>query len=147
MNEESKMTTFVQVARALVTAGYLSETDVNTATSVLADALLIDESIAAGAAALDDAVHQEDVITEAGAYAEEDGSAGDWDAVDREEAIIDAATAQETEDKAIIAAAIDTIGAACADAAVALATAELIDAGDVGAVTEVITGIWVVTED
>ena len=103
------MTTFVQVARALVTAGYLSETDVSAAASVLADALLIEETIVAGAAALDDAVHQEDAITEAEIYAEEDGSAGDWDAVDREEAIIDAATAQEAEDKTIIIAAIDTI--------------------------------------
>jgi hypothetical protein len=141
------MATFTQVARALVTAGYLSDADANTAASVLADALLIDETIAAGAAALDDAVYQEGVITEAEVYAEEDGSAGDWDAVDREEEIIDAATAQEAKDAAIIAAAKDTIVAACADAAAALATAELIDAGDVGAVSEVITGVWVVAED
>ena len=99
------------------------------------------------AAAIDDALYQEDVIEEAEAWAEEDASVGDWEAVDEDEAIIDEAEAEFSADADIIAAAEDTIDAAYADAAAALLAAELIDEENLDDVAVVIADAWVVEDD
>ncbi len=141
------MTTHIEVAQALVDAGYLSDADIEAAVNILADALAVEEAEAAAAAAIDDMLDQEDLIVEAEAAAEEDSTAGDWDAVDVDEEIIDEAEEQAMADADIIDAAADTIGAAYADAAVSLLAAELIDAVNAGAVAAVIADVWVVEPD
>ncbi len=141
------MTTHIEVAQALVDAGYLSDADIEAAVNILADALAVEEAEAAAAAAIDDMLDQEDLIVEAEAAAEEDSTAGDWDAVDVDEEIIDEAEEQAMADADIIDAAADTIGAAYADAAVSLLAAELIDEANAGAVAMVIADVWVVEPD
>ena len=141
------MTTTIEVAQALVDAGYLSDADIEAAVDILADALAVEEAEADAAAAIDDLLDQEDLIVEAEAAAEEDSTVGDWDAVDVDEEIIDEAEEQAMADADIIDAAEDTIRAAYADAAVSLLAAELIDEANAGAVAAVIADVWVVEPD
>jgi hypothetical protein len=141
------MTTYAIVAQALVEAGYLTDADIDAAVDILADALVVDEAEEVETAALADGLHQEDVIDEAEAWAEEDSTAGDWDRVDDDEAIIDEAEAALAADANIIIAAEDTIDAAYADAAAALLAAELIDEANLNDAAVVIANVWVVEED
>ena len=98
------------MAQALVTAGYLSEADVDAAVDVLADALLVSDAEEAKGDALDDLADQERVISEA-----EVSAYGDKDAA-VEEDVIEGALDLEDEDEAAIAKAEDTIAAAYNDA-------------------------------
>ena len=52
------MTTYVEVAQGLVTAGYLSDADIEAAAAVLADALAVAEAQDAEAAARADIAFQ-----------------------------------------------------------------------------------------
>jgi hypothetical protein len=120
------MTTYVEVAQGLVTAGYLSDADVEAAAAVLADTLVVAEAQDAEAAALDDVAFQEEVIAAAKNLANLDVTAGDFEDFAIQQEIIDEAEDLELEDEAIIAAAEATIAAAYADAAAALVAADII---------------------
>ena len=135
------MTTYVEVAQELVTAGYLSEADVDAAVDVLADALLVSDAEEAKDEALDDLADQERVISEA-----EVSAYGDKDAA-VEEDVIEGALDLEDEDETAIAGAEDTIAAAYNDAAASLLAAELIDEDNLDVVVGVITEVWVVSDD
>ena len=66
------MTTYLEVAQALVRAGYVSDADVDAAASVLEAALVIESAQDAVAEALADEVYQEGLIADAGAMADLD---------------------------------------------------------------------------
>ena len=138
------MTTYVQVSQALVTAGYLSDADVEAAAAVLADALVVTDAEDAEAAALDDEAFQERTIAAALDLAELDAEADDFEDAAIQEEIIEEAEDLEFEDEGIIADAEATIAAAYADAAAALVAAELIDEANAEAVAAVIAEVWVV---
>ena len=141
------MTTYVQVAQGLVTAGYLSDADIEAAAAVLADALAVAEAQDAEAAARADIAFQEDVIAAARDLADMDVTAGDFEDFAIQGEIIEEAQGLEVEDEAIIADAQATIAAAYADAAAALVAAELIDTADADAVADAIADVWVVDTD
>ena len=141
------MTTYSDVAQALLEAGYLTDADITAAVEILADALAVDEAEEVEVAAALDALDQEAVIDAAEALAGEDAAAGDWDAVDVDEEIIDEAVDQLLADADIIDAAENTIDAAYADAAAALLAAELIDEAYLDNAAVVIAKAWVVEED
>jgi len=131
------MTTYIEVAQALVTAGYLSDADVDAAAEVLADALVVTDAEEAEAEARDDLAYQEQVITsaEANAYGSQDKGV--------QEDVIEGAIERGDEDEATIEEAEDTIAAAYNDAAAALLAAELIDGANLDDVVGVITEVWV----
>ena len=141
------MTTYVEVSQALVTAGYLSDADVEAAAAVLADALVVADAEAAEAAALDDEGFQERTIVAAEDLAELDAEADDFEDAAIQEEIIEEAEDLEFEDEGIIADAEATIAVAYADAAAALVAAELIDEANADAVAGVIADAWVVDTD
>ena len=138
------MTTYLEVARALVTAEYVSGADVEAAAAVLADALVVADAEDAEAAALEDEAFQEDVIAAALDLIKLDGEADDIEDAAIQGEIIQEAQELRSQDEAIIADAEDTIAAAYADAAAALVAAELVDEADLEAVAGVIADVWVV---
>jgi hypothetical protein len=138
------MTTYNEVAQALVSAGYLSEADIKAAVDVLKDALLITESEDAQDAASEDYSIQEDIVAEVENWEVEDANAGNDDDLEGDEAIIEDALDQEEIDKDIMVAAEAEIAAAYLDAASALLAAELIDEANQQAVAGVISDTWVV---
>ena len=140
------MTTYIEVAQALVSAGYLSDADVEAASDVLEDALIIADAEDAQDAAADDYSEQEDLIAKAEVWANEDEAMGDIDTMEVDEDIIADAAEQEMEDQAVMAAAEDEIDAAYLDAASALLAAELIDEADLQPVAVVIANVWAVDD-
>jgi hypothetical protein len=141
------MTTYVEVAQALVTAGYLSDADVQAAVDVLTDALTIQQAEDLQDAASDDYSAQEDIVAEAENWEVEDSEFGDYDDMEDDEDVIDDAQYQEEVDKEIMVEAQAEIAAAYADAASALLAAELIDEANLDDVVTVIVDVWVVEED
>jgi hypothetical protein len=141
------MTTYVEVAQALVTAGYLSDADVQAAVDVLNDALTIQAAEDLQDAASDDYSAQEDIVAEAENWEVEDSEFGDYDDMEDDEDVIDDAQYQEEVDKEIMVEAQAEIDAAYADAASALLAAELIDEANLDDVVTVIADVWVVEED
>jgi hypothetical protein len=138
------MTTYIEVSQALVTAGYLSEADIEAAAEVLEDALIIEEAEDAQDAASQDYSTQEDIVAEVENWASEDAKAGDFDGLEADQEIIQDALAQEDVDKEVMATGEAVIAAAYLDAASALLAAELIDEANLQAVAGVISDTWVV---
>jgi hypothetical protein len=138
------MTTYIEVSQALVTAGYLSEADIEAAAEVLEDALIIEEAEDAQEAASQDYSTQEDIVAEVENWASEDAKAGDFDGLEADQEIIQDAVAQEDVDKDVMATGEAVIAAAYLDAASALLAAELIDEANLQAVAGVISDTWVV---
>ena len=132
------MTTYVEISEALVTAGYLSEADVEAAAAILADALIVQAAEEAEAEAMDDYDAQEDLIAEAEVWEAEDEDVGDFASAEVDEDIISDAAIQEERDEDAVLAAEDLIDEACADAGAALLAAELIDEADLTPVVAVI---------
>lgn len=141
------MTTYVEVAQALVTAGYLSEADLQAAADVLADALIIEAAEEAQDDSSEDYATQEDIVAEAEVWENEDAATGDYDSVDDDEAVIENALEQGEIDKEIMVEAEAVIDAAYQDAASALLAAELIDKANLAAVAGVISDTWIVEVD
>lgn len=141
------MTTTNEVAEALVTAGYLTEADLDAAAEVLADALIVEAAEEVEAEAMDDYSDQEDLIAEAEVWEAEDEMAGDYDGADLDEEIIDDAEIEEEIDKEVVMEAEAVIAAAYLDAAAALLAAELIDEANLSPVAAVIADVWVIEED
>jgi len=132
------MTTYVEVAQALVTAGYVSDADLQAAADVLADALIIEAAEEAQDDASEDYAIQEDIVAEAEVWEREDAVVGDYDSVDDDEAVIEDALEQEEIDKEVVLEAEALIDAACTDAGAALLAAALIDEANLEQVVAVI---------
>jgi hypothetical protein len=122
----------------------VSDADVEAAAALLADALVVADAEDAKAAALDDAIHQDEVMADAIGLADDDALVGNYSDKAIGEDVVADAEERKAEDEAAIAEAEDTIGAAYDDAAAALAVAGLVDAANVDAVAGVIADAWVV---
>ncbi|MDH3674856.1 MAG: hypothetical protein OES12_05115 [Anaerolineae bacterium] len=125
------MTTYVEVSRALVRAGYLSEADVDAAAKVLAHALTTADANKKKAAALDDEAHQHDMIAQAADLITDDEAISDYQDEGVQVQTIEAAEKQLAADEAVIAGI-------CSEAAAALLQAGLIEAANVDAAAGVI---------
>jgi len=141
------MTTYIEVAQALVSSGYLSEADIEAAVDVLEDALIIAEAEEWQDTATDDYSTQEDIAAEAEVWEREDAAIGDYDAMEDDEDAIEDALDKAEIDKEIMVEAEAEIDAAYLDAASALLAAELIDEANRDAVAAVIADVWIVEEE
>ena len=141
------MTNQVEVAEALVTAGYLTEADLDAAADVLADALIVEAAEEVEAAAMDDYSDQEDLIAEAEVWEAEDALEGDIEGAILDGDIIVDAEIQEELDKEVVLESEAVIAAAYLDAASALVAAELIDEADLSPVAAIIADVWVLEEE
>jgi hypothetical protein len=141
------MTTYAEVAGALVSAGYLSDADVDAAVAVLTDALIVEAAEEAEAAATEDYAEQEDLIAEAEVWEREDAASGDLYATEDDARIIAAAADQMAVDKETVIEAEAVIAAAYTDAAAALLAAQLIDEANQEAVAGAIADVWVVEDN
>ncbi len=132
------MTTYIEIAEALVTAGYLTEADIEAAANILADALIVEAAEEAEAEAMDDYSDQEDLIAEAEVWEAEDDLAGDLEGADLDADIIADAEIQKEIDREAVLEAEALIDAACTDAGAALLAAALIDEANLEPVVAVI---------
>jgi uncharacterized membrane protein YgcG len=138
------MTTYVEVAQALVAAGYVSDADVDAAASVLGDALVVESAQDAMAEALADEAYQEGLIADAEAMANVDVEMGTYEDEEMDMETVEDAQARVDVDEGVIANAQNWMTAAYRDAAAALLAAELIDEANADAVAAVIADVWVV---
>ena len=113
------MTTYVEIARVLVTSGYLGEANLDAATAVLADALLVSDAQEIEATALDDEAFQEAVMAEAEQRAVEAAIVGDFEGEILADQMKADAQAAELQDDVIIADAEAKKAATYRDAAAA----------------------------
>lgn len=141
------MTTYVEVAEALVTAGYLTEADLEAAADILADALIVEVAEEVEAEAMDDYSDQEDLIAEAEVWEAEDALEGDIEGAILDADILTDAEIQKEIDEEVVLASEAVIAAAYLDAASALLAAELIDAVNLSPVAVLIADVWVSEED
>ncbi len=132
------MTTYVEISQALVTGGYLTEADIEAATQILADALLVKTAEDAEADAMDDYSEQEDLIAEAQVRESENLAKEAMASAVVDDDIIADAEAQKEFDKETVRDAETVIDAACSDAGAALLAAKLIDEANLDAVVAVI---------
>jgi len=144
---DKTMTTYVEVAEALVSAGYLTEADLDAAADILADALIVEVAEEVEAEAIDDYSDQEGLIAEAEVWEAEDALEGDIEGAVLDDDIIDDAEIQKEIDKEVVLESESVIDAAYLDAAAALVAAELIDEADLSPVAVVIANVWAVEED
>jgi hypothetical protein len=141
------MTLNVEVARALVRAGYVSDSDVDAAASVLEAALVIESAQDAVAEALADEAYQEGLIADAEAMANLDAEMGTYEDEEMDMETIEDAQVRVDADEGVVANAQNWMAAAYRDAAAALLAAELIDEANVDAVAGVIADAWVVDSE
>ena len=141
------MTTYEEVAAALLNAGYLTDADVEAATVVLTDALVVDDALGTEDTAITDEEYQEDVIADAEIWSDEDAKDYDLKDVAMEDDVIAVAEDLIEDDEQAIAEAEITIAAAYTDAAAALLAAELIDEANLEAAAAVIADAWVVEDE
>ena len=141
------MTTYFDLAQALVDAGYVSEADIQAAADILADALVIEAAEEAEADAMDDYGDQEDTIAEAEVWAAEDVAEGDFESLAIDKDIVDDAAEQALDDRDTVIAAEAVIDAAYTDAAAALLAAAIIDEANAEAVASLLADISVGDDD
>jgi hypothetical protein len=141
------MTTYVEISEALVTAGYLTEADIEAAVNILADALIVDAAEEVEAEAMDDYSDQEDLIAEAEVWEADDINADDYESAELDSDIIADAEIQKEIDQEVVLESGAVIAAAYLDAASALVAAELIDEANLSPVAAIIADLWVVEED
>jgi hypothetical protein len=141
------MSTIEEVVEALVTAGYLTDADLEAAADVLADALIVEAAEDDEAEAMDDYSDQEDLIAEAEVWEAEDTLAGDYQGAAQDADIIADSEIQKEIDKEVVKESETLIAAAYLDAAAALVAAELVDEVNLEPVGAVIADVWVVEED
>jgi hypothetical protein len=138
------MTTTVEVAKALVTAGYLTDADLEAAANILADTLIIEAVEDDEAGAMDDYSDQEDLIAEAEVWQAEDALAGDFEGTSQDADILADAEIQKEIDKEVVKESETLIAAANRDAAAALVAAKLIDEANLSQVTAAIADVWMI---
>jgi hypothetical protein len=145
---KNTMTTYEEIARALVSAGYLSDADTEAAVIVLEDILKVEAAEDAQDAAADDYSTQEDIVAEVENWAAEDALTGDYDDLEEDEDIIEDALEDEANDMDTMAASEAEIAYANREAASALVAAELIDEADLESVAAAINDArsWVEIE-
>lgn len=141
------MTIYFEVTKALVSAGYLSEADMDAAMVVLKDALVVADAEKAKAFALEDIAYQEEVTARAEDLAEIDVQMGEIEDRFIQAEVINSAEILAEGDAAMIEKADAVIVAAYTDAAAALLAAELIDEANLEATVSVIEEVWVTTEE
>lgn len=141
------MTTYIEVAQALVDAGYVSNADVKAAADILADALIVEAAEEVEAEAMDDYGDQEELIAEAEVWAAEDAAEGDFESLAIDKDIVDDAAEQALDDRDAVVAAEAVIDAAYTDAAAALLAAAIIDEANAEAVAALLADISVGDED
>ena len=141
------MTIYFEVTKALVSAGYLSEADMDAAMVVLKDALVVADAEKAKAFALEDIAYQEEVTARAEDLAEIDVQMGEVEDRFVQAEVINSAEILAEGDAAMIEKADAVIVAAYTDAAAALLAAELIDEANLEATVIVIEEVWVTTEE
>jgi hypothetical protein len=141
------MTTYVQLAQALVATGYLTDADVEAAAIVLTDALRIEEAKIEQDFALEDEAAQQEQIAGLKIAASTDSAIGDYVGAQVEQDRIEKARAEEEKDEAIIEETSAMIASAYDDAAAALLAAELIDEASLEAVASVIADAWIMEEE
>ena len=141
------MTIYFEVTKALVSAGYLSEADMDAAMVVLKDALVVADAEKAKAFALEDIAYQEEVTARAEDLAEIDVQMGEIEDRFIQAEVINSAEILAEGDAAMIEKADPVIVAAYTDAAAALLAAELIDEANLEATVSVIEEVWVTTEE
>lgn len=135
------------MAEALVTAGYLTEADLEAAADIPADALILEVAEEVEAEAMDDYSDQEDLIAEAEVWEAEDALEGDIEGAILDADILADAEIQKEIDEEVVLASEAVIAAAYLDAASALLAAELIDAVNLSPVAVLIADVWVSEED
>ena len=140
------MTTYAEVAQVLVTAGYLTEADLDAAAVVLANTLLVEDAQREEDDALRDEARQQELIAGLTIEASTDSAIGDYVGHKVAEGEIAKARAEQDQDEAIIENAQAKINFAYNDAAAALLAAELIDEGDLDDVSGAIAELWIVEE-
>ena len=111
------MTTYVEISEALVTAGYLTEADIEAAVNILADALIVDAAEDVEAEAMDDYSDQEDLIAEAEVWETDDINADDYESAELDSDIIAEAEIQKEIDQEVVLESGAVIAAAYLDAA------------------------------
>jgi hypothetical protein len=141
------MATYIEVAQALASSGYLSDADIEAAADVLEDALIVAAAEEAEDEASDNYTTQEEIIAETENWASEDALAGDFAALEDDQDIIADALDREGEDMEVMVTAEAAIDAAYLDAASALLAAELIDEVNLDNVAAVIADVWIVEEE
>jgi len=133
------MATYMEVARDLVKAGYLSDADVDAAAKVLAYTLVSTaDKKNKKAVALADEVHQHEMIAQAADLITDDEAISDYKDEEVQIRTIEEAEKQLIADEAVVAAATATTAGARHDAAMALLSTGLIDAANVNAVVGLI---------
>ena len=141
------MTTYLKVTQALVTAGYLSESDIEAAVAVLADRLIVADAEETKAFAEEDIEYQAQVVAKALDLTEMDVEMGEVEDRFVQAEVINSAEALADGDAAMIERADAAIAAAYEDTAAALLAAELIDEANAEAVAGVIADVWVVDNE
>jgi membrane-bound lytic murein transglycosylase B len=138
------MADYMELAQALVRAGFLSESNVQAATDVLAKHLEreIAEADDTKTFAKNDLAYQQRVIQDAEEMAEEDISMGDVGDRFIQAEIIDSAHALADKDKQLIERASEELAGAFKDATHALAADGLIDAANLKTATAVLADAW-----
>ena len=135
------MATYLEVAQALVDAGYVSDADIQAAADILADALIVEAAEEVKAEAMDDYSDQEDTIAEAEVWVAEDATEGDLESLVIDQDIVDDAAEQALGDRETVMAAEAVIDAAYTDAAAALLAAAIIDEVNVEAVAKLMVDL------
>lgn len=136
------MTTYVEVAEALVTAGYLTDKKIEAAAALMADTLQISDFEASLEAAIHDETDQERMISGARDMLEQDSETGDKKNLKVDRAILRDAINQEKVDESVARGAEKKIARACHAATVALEKAGLIDKRHRQEVAELIADKW-----
>ncbi|MBE2224013.1 MAG: hypothetical protein IAF02_20915 [Anaerolineae bacterium] len=141
------MTTYLEVTQALISAGLLSEADREAAVAILRDRLIVAEAEETKAFAEEDMDYQDKVIADARDLAEIDLEMGQIEDRFIQADVINAATSLKESDMDKIDEADAYIAMAYEEAAAALLAALLIDEANVEATINIITEIWVTTEE
>ncbi len=132
-----------EILRTLIDAGYLKETDTESARPIIAAALQKKNVVAARANALRDEGQQEQMITGAHQYAVNDAFARDKVGLDIDKSIIRDAISKEKQDKGALRRIDRMISSACKSAAKNLAHARLIDKSHLNDVAGLIKNTWI----
>ncbi len=141
------MTTYLEVTQALISAGLLSEADREAAVAILRDHLIVAEAEETKAFAEEDMDYQDKVIADARDLAETYLEMGQIEDRFIQADVINAATSLKESDMDKIDEADAYIAMAYEEAAADLLAALLIDEANVEATINIITEIWVTTEE
>ena len=138
------MTPYIDLARTLVSAGYLSEEQVEAAAAILADHLAVEivEAEDTKEFAVKDLAYQQQVIEHAEEMAEEDLSMGDIEDRFVQAEVIESAHSLAEKDIKLIKRADKELALAFKNASGALVTARIVDKSHIEAVAAFLAENW-----